>query len=128
MHGQIPENLQKSVAERLAFYDDLGIRLFYRDRHSEAVSQQEQSVESAESAVRPDQIVHQEHALPKALPKRGLQKASSAPPSKIAPLPLPAVPAPSLFDASDKIVGDTLLRIREDLGECTRCKLHKRRH
>src|SRR5215467_293448 len=49
-------------------------------------------------------------------------------PSKIAPFSLPAAPAPSLFDASDKIVGDTLLRIREDLGKCTRCKLHKHRH
>jgi len=35
---------------------------------------------------------------------------------------------PSLFDAAEKIVNDTLLRIREDLGECTRCKLHRRRH
>ncbi len=43
-------------------------------------------------------------------------------------MPLPAAPGPSLFDAADKIVGDTLLRIREDLGECTRCKLHKHRH
>jgi DNA polymerase len=43
-------------------------------------------------------------------------------------LPLPAAPSPSLFDATDKIVGDTLLRIREDLGECMRCKLHKHRH
>src|SRR5215469_9141228 len=116
MPGQIPENLQKSVAERLAFYDDLGIRLFYRDRHSEAVSQQEQSVESAESAARSTQTTYQEPTLQKSLPRPGLQKASSAPPSKIAPLPLPTVPAPSLFDASDKIVGDTLLRIREDLG------------
>ena len=32
-----------------------------------------------------------------------------------------------MFDAADKIVGDTLSRIREDLGECTRCKIHKHR-
>src|SRR5207237_9658450 len=32
-------------------------------------------------------------------------------------LPLPSVPAPSLFDATDKIADDTLLKIREDLGE-----------
>jgi len=43
------------------------------------------------------------------------------------PLPLPAAPGPSLFDAADKILGDTLLRVRDDLGECTRCKLHKHR-
>ena len=28
----------------------------------------------------------------------------------------------------DKIADDTLLKIREDLGECTRCKLHGTRH
>src|SRR6202008_3259169 len=33
-----------------------------------------------------------------------------------------------LFEASNKIAGDTLLKIREDLGECTRCKLHKTRN
>src|SRR5215469_9239231 len=128
MPEHIPENLQKRVAERLAFYDDLGIRLFYRDRHAEAVFQQEHLMESPESATRSTQIAYQEPALPKALPRTGLQKIVSAPPSKIAPFSLPAAPAPSLFDASDKIVGDTLLRIREDLGECTRCKLHKHRH
>src|SRR6202008_3299725 len=33
-----------------------------------------------------------------------------------------------LFEASNKIAGDTLLKIREDLGECKRCKLHKTRN
>jgi DNA polymerase len=36
--------------------------------------------------------------------------------------------APSLFEAVDKIVDDTLLKVRSDLGECTRCKLHSTRH
>ena len=130
MPGQIPENVQKKVADRLAFYDDLGIRLFYRDRRTEQVFQQEKPAELAESenAVRPAQIAHQEPILPKPSPRPGLQKAVLTPSSKIAPLPLPATPSPSLFDATDKIAGDTLLRIREDLGECTRCKLHKHRH
>ncbi len=128
MPGQIPEHLQKKAADRLAFYEDLGIRLFYRNRRVEAVFQQEPSVESAENINPSTQITYQEPTLPKALPKPGLQKAVSAVPSKIPPLPLPASPPPSLFDATDKIVGDTLLKIREDLGECTRCKLHKNRH
>jgi DNA polymerase len=128
MPGQIPENLHKKVADRLAFYEDLGIRLFYRDRHTGAVFQQEQNVESAESATRSAQTAYQEPTLPKTLLRPGLQKAASVSASKTPPLPLPAAPAPSLFDATDKIVGDTLLRIREDLGECTRCKLHKHRN
>jgi len=32
------------------------------------------------------------------------------------------------FESIDKIADDTLLKIREDLGECTRCKLHGTRH
>jgi DNA polymerase len=43
-------------------------------------------------------------------------------------LPLPSSPAISLFAASEKLSSDTLSVIREDLGECTRCKLHKTRN
>ena len=128
MPGQIPENLQKKLADRLAFYEDLGIHLFYRDRHSEAVFQQERPEQSAESITRSTQIAYQEPTLPKIIPRPELQRVLPAAPSKMPPLPLPSSPGPSLFDAADKIVDDTLLRIREDLGECTRCKLHKNRH
>jgi uracil-DNA glycosylase len=127
MPAPVPEGLQKKVADRLAFYQDLGIAPFYRDRHDESVFQ-EQLMQSAESTVRSSQIPHEEPTLPKPLPKPNLQKPVPAALPKTAPLPLPAAPAPSLFDAADKIVDDTLLRIREDLGECTRCKLHKHRH
>ena len=40
----------------------------------------------------------------------------------------PSAPAPSLFESSNRIEGDTLDRIRADIGpDCTRCKLHKAR-
>ena len=128
MSAPIPENLQKKVADRLAFYQDLGITPFYRDRCAEVVFQQQRPEQSAESATRSTQIAHEEPTLPKTLPKLNVQNLVPAALPKAAPLPLPAAPAPSLFDAADKIVDDTLLRIREDLGECTRCKLHKHRH
>jgi DNA polymerase len=125
MPAPIPENLQKKVADRLAFYQDLGVAPFYRDRHAQAVLQEEQPSPSVKSAVRSTQIPHEEPTLPKTLRKPDLQKlAASAPPK---PTPLPS-PGPSLFDAADKIADDSLLKIREDLGECTRCKLHKHRH
>jgi len=41
---------------------------------------------------------------------------------------LPVSAGPSLFEAFDQVPGDTLLKIRTDLGECTRCKLHKTRN
>jgi len=33
-----------------------------------------------------------------------------------------------MFDALDRVEGDTLELIRENLGECTRCRLHKQRN
>jgi len=33
-----------------------------------------------------------------------------------------------MFEVIDRIEGDTLERIREDLGECTRCRLHTTRN
>lgn len=37
------------------------------------------------------------------------------------------VAAPSLFEIEERVEGDTLEKIRQDLGECTRCRLHKAR-
>ena len=124
----IPENLQKKIVDRLAFYQDLGIAPFYRGRRVETVFHEEQPALSVESAIHATHIPREEPTLPKTLRKPDLQKLAASAPPKIAPLPLPASPSPSLFDAADKIVDDTLLKIREDLGECTRCKLHKHRH
>ena len=124
----IPENLQKKVAERLAFYQDLSIAPFYRDRRAQTAFHEQQPVRSAESIIRSTQIPHEEPTLPKTLPKPDFQKSVPAALPKTSPLVLPVAPAPSLFDASDKITDDSLLKIREDLGQCTRCKLHKHRH
>lgn len=128
MPSPIPENLQKKVADRMAFYQDLGISPFYRSRRVEAVFHEEQPAQPAESSIHPAQIPREEPTLPKTLRQSDLQKLATPVPPKIAPMPLPTSPVPSLFDSADKIVDDTLLKIREDIGECTRCKLHKHRH
>ena len=39
MAGRINEILQKKISERLSFYDDLGIRLFYKDRGASGCSE-----------------------------------------------------------------------------------------
>lgn len=110
MPEQIPETLQKKISERLSFYEDLGIGLFFRDRSAGVVP-------------------HEELPLPKPVPKPASGKAALVGSFEIPkPAPLPIAPAPSLFEAVDKIVDDTLLKVRSDLGECTRCKLHKTRH
>ena len=57
---------------------------------------------------------------------------AAAPPKPAPPVPalpvLPIVNAPSLFEAIDRVEGDSLERIRQDLGDCTRCRLHKQRN
>src|SRR5262249_49755467 len=40
---------------------------------------------------------------------------------------LPKAPEVSLFDAMNRVKNDTLLKVREDIGDCTRCKLHRTR-
>ena len=107
--------LQEKISERLRFYEDLGLSPFYRDRRSPKKRLSTFSVESSSAAT-------EEPILPKAAPK-----ATAVP--NIASKPgLPVVTGPSLFEGAGKITGETLLKVREDLGECARCKLHKTRN
>jgi uracil-DNA glycosylase len=122
MAERIPETLQRKLTERLRFYEDLGIPLFYRDRRAAFVEEPS----PAKTASSPP--FEGQTNLPKPLRKPELPKMVSASVPKFVPPPLPVPAGPSLFDASDKIVDDTLLRIRQDLGECTRCRLHRGRH
>jgi len=129
MAERISETLQKKLSDRLNFYDDLGIQLLYRDRGATAVPHTEQQVEPAVMARFSTPKLQKEETLPKPAGKPALRvTAPVAAPvsSKIASLPV--VAGPSLFEAVDKIANDTLLKVREDLGECTRCKLHSTRH
>jgi uracil-DNA glycosylase family 4 len=127
MAERIPETLQKKLKDRLGFYEDIGIHLFYRERGTVAVSDSE--LEPPATAHFSTIDLQKEATLPKPTGKPALQKAAPdvTPVSPKIP-PLPVVAGPSLFEAVDKIVDDTLLKVREDLGECTRCKLHSTRH
>jgi DNA polymerase len=61
--------------------------------------------------------------LPSIKPEIASAPLKAAPPVSV----LPIVNEASLFEAIDRVENDTLERIREDLGECTRCRLHKQR-
>ena len=64
------------------------------------------------------------------LPKTPRKPVLPTPPFTVSTTPkviLPPAPVVSLFD-SVKVENDSLLKIRNDLGECTRCKLHKTRN
>ena len=54
-------------------------------------------------------------------------KPEAAPATAPADL-LPVLPAQPMFNVLERIEGDTLARIRADLGECTRCRLHTTRN
>jgi uracil-DNA glycosylase family 4 len=139
MPERFPETLQKKLSERLHFYEDLGVRLFYKQRgapHSLSIATP--AAEALEVPIS-QQISYEEAALPKPIRKPEPPKAAPPAPRIVSPLspPLQAarkpevlpIPAgPSLFEAFNKVPGDTLLKIRTDLGECTRCKLHTTRN
>jgi uracil-DNA glycosylase family 4 len=120
MAERIPENLQQKLTERMRFYEDIGIRLFYRDRGAREHAQSPAATTSRSE-----------------MQKEGTNLAKTAPkyePRKLTPVALrkvdvlPVAPGPSLFESVNKIADDSLLKIRTDLGDCTRCKLHKGRN
>lgn len=57
---------------------------------------------------------------------RAKLQASSPAPSQTAPLPV--IKAASLFEDTARIEGDSLERIREDIGDCKRCRLCQQRN
>ncbi len=129
MAERVSETLHKKLSDRLGFYEDLGIQLFYRDRTGVATPDSESRAELSASTRFAPPDLQKEEPLPKPAGKPALQKAAPAltPVSpKIASLPV--IAGPSLFESVEKITGDSLLKTREDLGECTRCKLHSTRH
>ncbi|HXP81657.1 MAG TPA: uracil-DNA glycosylase [Verrucomicrobiae bacterium] len=96
----------------LRYYDDLNLGAFYTDRRTMGKRTSERAAANAPAA---PPVMQAPIAI--APPK-------AAPPVSV----LPVVNAPSLFEAFDRVENDTLERIREDLGECTRCRLHKQRN
>jgi len=106
------QETREKVETWLQYHDELGISPFYRDR----VRQSAAPVQAADSApsVSPPPV------------KTAPMRPFSAPPGVVAPLPVRQ--APSLFEAIERVEGDTLERIRADIGDCTRCRLHKQRN
>jgi len=121
MSEHLSNSLQQKISERLRFYEDIGVGHFYRDRRDAGLTPEPQAVAPAQQSTQRNE-------------ERSLPKPQSKPLPPVAPALLrkfepPRVDdGPSLFEASNKIENDTLLKIREDLGDCKRCKLHKTRH
>ena len=138
MTPPLPDALREKIKHRLSFYEDLKIAPFYRDRSS-----------ALPRALSPDSIatlnLEEDITLPKPAsnPAKSVTIARGAPPAfvaaqQVAPqlatrsaieksiFPSP-VKTSNFFELLERVENDTLLKIREDIGDCTRCKLHKKR-
>jgi uracil-DNA glycosylase family 4 len=96
----------------LRYYDDLNLGAFYTDRRTMGKRASKKVAASVHAAL---------PAMQQVVPVAPLN----------APQPvsmLPVINAPSLFEVIDRVENDTLERIREDLGECARCRLHEQRN
>ena len=112
MDSGLPASNKDKLKSWLQYYEDLGIGAFYRDRAPQSGSMDETVTEAKE--------------------KRTVQVATTA---TAPPAPNRDTPAklhltgrgPSLFEAAERVEGDSLERICGELAGCTRCKLHQRR-
>jgi len=96
----------------LRYFDDLGLGPFYLDRAAAELP----SVAPAAAEAR--------RALTVAKRNPPAMQPAPAPRAQDAALPV----VPSLFDATPRVEGDSLGRIREDIGECKRCRLCEARN
>ena len=126
--------LEEQVKDWLRFGEDLGLAPYYRDRpplHVIAEAASTAPHEAHNISTSNANSVAAPAAMAAAAPSRASSTPINVAPSSAsqkspAATILPAT-EPSLFEAIERIAGDTLPRIREDIGDCTRCKLHKGR-
>jgi DNA polymerase len=110
MDSRLPDTSREKLEAWLRYYDDLNLGEFFIDRRT-----------MGKRSVKPREVPMQTTAV---APMAVAAAATSAAPIGI----LPVVQAVSLFEALDRVEGDTLELVRENLGECTRCRLHKQRN
>jgi uracil-DNA glycosylase family 4 len=105
MPDRLSQPLTEKLSSRLRFYEDLGIREFFRDRLPSVAIAQPEQMEFA--------------SAPPSSPLFSYEASDTMTAARKTPVPLPVLP---------KILEGTLQDIREDIGDCIRCKLHKGRN
>src|SRR5271170_3172352 len=118
------EPTRTRIKNWLTYANELGLTPFYRDRAIQEQSNPQAATTIERAAENPEPMPKSTQSLPP------IATAATPPAAQIKPAAtfFPAAPGPTLFEAADRILGDTLEIIRTDLGECTRCKLHKTRN
>jgi DNA polymerase len=111
-------DLRRALAARIRYYNELGIYDFYRQPVSDR----------AEGVAAPIAVDEEEIAVSTNQPESGEEMS----PRKAAAVAVPVVVEENIFEAialkPEQSVSDpvkALKIIREDLGDCTRCVLHK---
>jgi len=137
--NSVNPDTRAKLEARLKYYRDVGIPAFYRDRAASAAADPSREsvgvgLRPARDAVSADARVGLKPAPTKAPTVQGkigdLKVAATDAHSGIgrAPVALPVMQAPGLFDAADRVEGDTLERIQADIGpDCRLCKLCRKR-
>jgi uracil-DNA glycosylase family 4 len=111
MDSRRAETSRDKLEAWLRYYNDLNLGEFYTDRGTMGKrSVKPQTSQAASKSASQGPVVSAPVAL--------------APPVSA----LPIVNVASLLDVLDHVEGDTLNLIQENLGECTRCKLHEQRN
>jgi len=118
MPDHIATTVREKLNQRLKFYDDLGLGPFYRQRHCHGTQTGSIEEPTLRKAAETNSSAQAGSVLSNTVP-------SGTPVKAVA---LPVMAGSPLFEAGGKITGETLLIIRQDLGDCTRCKLHKGRN
>jgi uracil-DNA glycosylase family 4 len=112
MHSGSSTSDKEKLKSWLRYYEDLGIGAFYRDRAPRYTA-------AEEPVARTEQKDAIEMASAKTVPPPHAQA--------VAPKFHLVGRGPSLFEAAERVEGDSLEGICGELAGCTRCKLHRRR-
>jgi uracil-DNA glycosylase len=128
--ARVETRIRTQVRDWLQYGDELGLGPYYRDRrtNTEIASIPTGSLLSSE---RTSAEAIDSNASSASGTARIPERTSAMPPTKVlknsASSLLPPAHAESLFGDPFRVAGDSLPKIREDIGDCTRCKLSKGR-
>jgi uracil-DNA glycosylase family 4 len=112
----------------LRYGADLELGPYYRDRVASNVVVETSQAVGAQLSEQPQAPIADAVRAASASSSFSLSPTTPAPTASArSSASAPFAQAPSLFEASDRIAGDTFQLIRETIGDCTRCKLHKAR-
>jgi uracil-DNA glycosylase len=120
----VKSEARANVEAWLEYFSDLRISSFYLDRAAVGGNSAGPLISAALGNATSTSPAVSSQRLPSAAAMRAKWQAASAP----APAaPLPVIKSASLFESSARVENDSLERIREDIGDCKRCRLCQQR-